>query len=76
MGPTMSRKGRAFPQSKGRSPLKRHDRSLIWTAASLPRHMAAYSRFYSKRETPSEVRHRLSFGRDMKAERPDQEIDS
>ena len=28
----MSRKGRAFPQSRGRSPLKRHDRSLIWTS--------------------------------------------
>ncbi len=31
MGP-MSRKGRAFPHSRGRSPLKRHDRSLIWTS--------------------------------------------
>ena len=34
MGPT-SRKGRAFPHSRGRSPLKRHDRSLIWTAVGL-----------------------------------------
>ncbi len=38
MGST-SRKGRAFPHSRGRSPLKRHDRSLIWTAAGLPRHV-------------------------------------
>jgi hypothetical protein len=32
----MDRKGRAFPHSRGRSPIKHHDCSLIWIALGKP----------------------------------------